>query len=132
MTEAAPQINLTPLIDVVLVLLIVFMVLTPRPEHDLAIQLSAAKRTQNPSEVAPTQIIVAVDGKNALRINDTPIKQSEYLDQLHNMLTGRRPSDQVVFVLASDATSYATLIQAIDVAKRAGATAVGFATDAKP
>jgi biopolymer transport protein ExbD len=127
--EAQAEINVTPLIDVVLVLLIIFMVMTPLVERDLSVQLSTEKRTQQPSEVAPTQVLVAVDGRGALHINQQPVSRSEYVERLRTLLSGRAPEDQVVFVVASDSTSYASLVEAIDRAKQAGAAMVGLATD---
>jgi biopolymer transport protein ExbD len=127
--EAQAEINVTPLIDVVLVLLIIFMVMTPLVERDLSVQLSTEKRTQQPSEVAPTQVLVAVDGRGALQINQQPVSRTEYVERLRTLLSGRAPEDQVVFVVASDTTSYASLVEAIDRAKQAGAAMVGLATD---
>jgi len=127
--DAQAEINVTPLIDVVLVLLIIFMVMTPLVERDLSVQLSTEKRTTKPSEIAPTQVLVAVDGAGALQINQQPVSRQEYVERLRTLLSGRAPEDQVVFVVASDGTSYASLVEAIDRAKQAGATMVGLATD---
>jgi biopolymer transport protein ExbD len=127
--DAQAEINVTPLIDVVLVLLIIFMVMTPLVERDLSVQLSTEKRAQQPSEVAPTQVLVAVDGAGALQINAQPVDRTEYVERLKKLLSGRAPEEQVVFVVASDDTNYASLVEAIDRAKQAGATLVGLATD---
>lgn len=127
--DAQAEINVTPLIDVVLVLLIIFMVMTPLVERDLSVVLSTEKRTQQKTEVAPTQVLVAVDGSGALQINQQPVDRAEYVERLRKLLSGRAPEDQVVFVVASDTTTYASLVEAIDRAKQAGATMVGLATD---
>ncbi|HEX5657802.1 MAG TPA: biopolymer transporter ExbD, partial [Polyangiales bacterium] len=119
----------TPLIDVVLVLLIIFMVMTPLQERDLGVQLSTEKRTENKSDVAPTQVLVAVDKSGAIKINSELVSRQEYVDRLKKLLAGRKPEDQVVFVVASDDTSYAALVETIDRAKQAGAQMVGLATD---
>jgi biopolymer transport protein ExbD len=129
--EAAAEINVTPLIDVVLVLLIIFMVMTPVVERDLAIQLSTEKRTDKPAEVAATQVLVSVEGNGGMRINAQPVAAEEYVNKLKDVLKGRAPEDQVVFVVAGDAANYGNLVEAIDRAKLAGATMVGLATDAQ-
>jgi biopolymer transport protein ExbD len=130
--DAQAEINVTPLIDVVLVLLIIFMVMTPLVERDLAVQLATEKRTQSPAEVEPRQVLVAVDGTGALQINSQPVSRAAYVEELEELLRGRTPEEQVVFVVASDATNYASLVEAIDRAKQAGATMVGLATDSPP
>lgn len=130
--QPAADINVTPLIDVVLVLLIIFMVLTPVVEKDLAVHLSSEKRTEKANEVAPTQVLVAVDGQGSLQINAQPVSGAEYVQRLKQLLAGRAPEDQIVFVMAGDGANYGNLVEAIDQAKQAGATMVGLATDRAP
>jgi biopolymer transport protein ExbD len=130
--DQSSEINVTPLIDVVLVLLIIFMVMTPLVERDLGVQLSTEKRTDKKSDVAPTQVLVAVDKAGAIKINQELVSRQEYVERLRKLLAGRKPEDQVVFVVASDDTSYAALVEAIDRAKQAGAQMVGLATDSTP
>jgi biopolymer transport protein ExbD len=125
--EARVEINVTPLIDVVLVLLIIVMVMTPLVEKDLAVHLSTEKRTQKAAEVAPTQVLVAVDGRGALQINSQPVEHAEYIDRLRQMLSGNASENNVVFVVASDDVTYPRLVEAIDSAKRAGASTIGLA-----
>ena len=125
-------INVTPLVDVVLVLLIIFMVMTPLVERDLGVQLSTEQRTESQDQIAPTQVLVSVDGTGTLQINAQPVARADYVAQLKKLLAGRSPDDQVVFVVAGDNANYASLVEAIDRAKQAGASAVGLAADAVP
>ncbi len=126
------EINVTPLIDVVLVLLITFMVLTPMVERELGVQLAAERHVQERSERTPSQVLVAVEGHGVLRINAQAIEPAQYVAHLRRLLGGRAPEDRVVFVVASDETDYASLVEAIERAKEAGAAAIGLATDAAP
>lgn len=119
---------MTPLIDVVLVLLIVFMVVTPPPVHDLPVHLSGSERTADPGAVAPTQVIVRVSGAGELQVNEKVVASTEYEAQLRGLLQDRQAADKVVFVMASDQLNYGVLVGTIEKAKRAGATAIGFAT----
>jgi biopolymer transport protein ExbD len=130
--EVEPQINVTPLIDVVLVLLIVFMVMTPLVEQELSVQLPVEKHTKDISQVAPGQVAIKVDAAGALEINSQPVSRSEYVEHVRRLIDLRSSEDQVIFIIASDATSYRSLIEAIDGAKRAGAPSVGFALDQVP
>jgi biopolymer transport protein ExbD len=130
--ELDASINVTPLVDVVLVLLIIFMVVTPLVERDLGVLLSTEQRTDNEAEVAPTQVLVSVDGTGAFQINAQPVAHAEYVAELRKLLAGRAPEDQVVFVVAGDSANYASLVEAIDRAKQAGAATVGLAADAVP
>jgi biopolymer transport protein ExbD len=127
-----PEINVTPLVDVVLVLLIIFMVMTPLVERDLSVYLSAEKRTEKAAEVAPTQVVVAVEGNGNLQINSKPVDPGSYVTKLRELLEGRSPEESVVFVVAGDSANYPSLVDAIDRAKQAGASTVGLAMDRQP
>jgi biopolymer transport protein ExbD len=123
------ELNVTPLIDVVLVLLIIFMVMTPLQERELGVQLATEKRVEKKADLAPTQVLVAVDESGAIKIDSELVSREEYVARLRELLAGRRPEDQVVFVIASDDTRIAALVEAVDRAKQAGARMVGLATD---
>jgi len=125
------QINVTPLIDVVLVLLIVFMVLTPIAEQNLTVQLASTQRAKVPPSVKPSQIVVELKG-DARLVNAVSVSRADYLGHLRMLLGGQVGEDRLVFVVASDEVPYLTLIDAIDSAKQAGATTVGLALGTEP
>jgi biopolymer transport protein ExbD len=126
-----PEINVTPLVDVVLVLLIIFMVVTPLEEQNVDVRLAQEQTTQERTQVAPQQVLVTVH-REALRINDQAVERSECLSSLRALLARNDPADRVVFVSASDATSYAELVEVIDAARAAGATEVGLVSEHAP
>jgi biopolymer transport protein ExbD len=130
--HAQGEINVTPLIDVVLVLLIIFMVVTPLAEKELSVFLPAEKRTVRPTDVAPTQLAVHLNDAGGLAINDRAVAPESYIEALRPLLAGRAPAQRVVFVIASDGASYPSLVEAIDGAKQAGALSVGLAIEGSP
>ena len=131
MTAQEPSINITPLIDVVLVLLIVFMVLTPRPQHELDVHLSAAEHTERQTDVDPEQVVVSLRA-NSLQVNDAEVDRSALEEHLRRLFADKPQADRVVFVLTADDVSYEAFVSAVDAAKLSGAQTVGFATDALP
>jgi biopolymer transport protein ExbD len=130
--HAQGEINVTPLIDVVLVLLIIFMVVTPLAEKQLSVFLPAEKRTARSADVAPTQLAVHVADGGGLAINDRAVPRTGYVAQLRALLEDRAPAQRVVFVIASDGVSYPKLVEVMDGAKQAGALTVGLAIEASP
>ena len=126
--HAQGEINVTPLIDVVLVLLIIFMVVTPVLEHQLAVSLPAQQRSSQPA-AASAQLAVQLDDAGSLAINAHPSSAASYVSELRALLSGRSPGERVVYVLASDGVSYPRLVQAMDGARQAGATRVGLAIE---
>ncbi len=127
--HANSELNVTPLIDVVLVLLIIFMVITPVVEHELAIALPTERRAR---EVAPTQLTVQLDDAGTLRLNERPVARGDYVAQLREVLAVRPVAQRVVFVRASDGVQFPYLVEVMDGAKLAGAVTVGLAIEDAP
>jgi biopolymer transport protein ExbD/biopolymer transport protein TolR len=128
---AAPpnsDINVTPLIDVVLVMLIIFMVVTPLLEKDLDVRVPQTEEVQTQDEVPPDQLVVRLGPEGDLRINYDQVSAEEYVDQLKKKLDRRRADDRIVFFVADDKANYGRLIAALDGAKQAGASVLGMMT----
>ncbi|HME90718.1 MAG TPA: biopolymer transporter ExbD [Myxococcaceae bacterium] len=123
------DINVTPLVDVVLVLLIIFMVLTPLLEKDINVAIPSTEQVEDMSEVPPDQLLVALDEKGNLFINTEKIEPGDYVNRLKRMLAAKAQGDRLVFFMAEDNANYARLIAALDGAKQAGAEILGMMTE---
>jgi biopolymer transport protein TolR len=127
-TRPNSDINITPLVDVVLVLLIIFMVVTPLLEKDIGVRVPATEQVEQHDEVPPDQLVVRIDAAGELTINDEKVPRAEYIDRLQTILSRKGPNDKLVFMVADDATNYGNLLTIIDGAKQAGAEVIGMAT----
>jgi biopolymer transport protein TolR len=126
---ANSDINVTPLVDVVLVLLIIFMVVTPLLEKDIPVRTPASEKVEEIQDVPLDQIIVYVNKDGDLRINADKVSAQDFSPTLKRILDPRPSADKVVFIVADDACNYAKLIRVLDGARLAGAEVLGFATD---
>jgi biopolymer transport protein ExbD/biopolymer transport protein TolR len=124
-------INVTPLVDVVLVLLIIFMVLTPLLEKSLDVRVPSSQTVQT-DEVPREQLVVAIDAAGVLRLNGQVTPWEGYIDVLRQQLSARAPDDRVVIVVPEDDASYRLLVRAFDGARQAGAQTLGMNTDVLP
>jgi biopolymer transport protein TolR len=126
------EINVTPLVDVVLVLLIIFMVVTPLLEKDIEVRVpeSVVEETLQP-DPNDTQIVVRVAESGDYSINTEKIAPADYVTRLTKMLNAKKKDERVVFFVADDKASYGTLVAALDGAKAAGAKVLGFAPEAE-
>jgi biopolymer transport protein ExbD len=127
------DINVTPLVDVVLVLLIIFMVVTPLLEKDIEVRIPETEQVQQ-EEMPPdnTQLVVKVDAQGNYAINTEPISPDAYVEKLKRMLAAKSKEDRVVFFVADDQANYGKLVAAFDGAKQAGAFVLGMATEDIP
>jgi biopolymer transport protein TolR len=120
------DINVTPLIDVVLVLLIIFMVLTPSMlKHvRVAVPNKAADNTSSPAEDVP--IVVEYTAKREMTINTEPVT----LDTLAAKLAERLRADpqKVIFFKAEDSAPYGEVVRLMDIARGAGARTLAIVT----
>jgi biopolymer transport protein TolR len=122
------DINITPLVDVVLVLLIIFMVVTPLLEKDIGVRVPATEQVEERTEVPPDQLVVHIDAAGEITINNEKVPRAEYVDRLHGILSRKAANDKLVFMVAEEATNYGNLLKVIDGAKQAGADTIGMAT----
>jgi len=128
--EPQSNINITPLVDVVLVMLIIFMVVTPLLEKDIGVRMPQTEEVQNFDEVPPDQLVVKIDEKGDLLINSTKVSDDEFVDKLGAILQRKKKAeDKVVFVVADEASMYGRLVTVLDKSKQAGAEVLGMATE---
>ena len=122
------DINVTPLVDVVLVMLIIFMVVTPLLEKDIEVRVPATEQVEVQKEVPKDQLVVRLSAEGELKINTESVAPDKYVERLKAILAPRASADKVVFVVADDKTNYARLVTVLDGAKQAGAQTLGMMT----
>jgi biopolymer transport protein TolR len=115
------DINVTPLIDVLLVLLIIFLVVAPVAPR--ALDASLPKPDPEPTNPPPPGIVLEVRG-DTFGLNGTPVwDASDLADRLRAAF--ERRGDRTLFVRAAGEVSYRRVIEALDVARGAGADRIG-------
>jgi biopolymer transport protein TolR len=126
------EINVTPLVDVVLVLLIIFMVVTPLLEKDFTVRIPATEQVETTSDVPPDQIVVRVESSGVFKINGEVTPPEEYVRALKQRLEPKAPIDRVVFVTPEDEAAYKKLVEALEGARLAGAETLGMTAEPPP
>ena len=125
------DINVTPLVDVVLVLLIIFMVVTPLAQADLPVEIPRTS-TEGPEIRGEPQVVVRLDASGQLRIDDVPVATEDHASRLREVLGRQPPGKRRLFFQAEDAVNYAVLVSALDTARGAGAESLEVVTDELP
>ncbi|SAK83991.1 biopolymer transport protein ExbD/TolR [Caballeronia hypogeia] len=125
-TNGAPmaEINMTPLIDVMLVLLVIFIITAPLFTH--AIRLDLPKVTSQPARETPQTITLSIDDAGKLFWNDAPVSFEQMRTRFADAAKGEQKPE--LHLRASSATRYDVIAQVMGVAQQAGLERIGFVT----
>jgi biopolymer transport protein TolR len=118
---AIGEINVTPLVDVVLVLLLVFMVTAPMMSRGIDVSLPVANQPQTEPE---ERITVSIKADGRVYVADRPVAMVLLEDTLRGMMEGR--TSKVAYLRGDEHLQYRKIIEVVDTMKHAGVEQIGF------
>ena len=123
------DINVTPMIDVLLVLLIIFMLVVPMSRKAIDLQLPDPTEQQS-SATPPPQIVLEVLPGNKFAVNKEPLTKANLASRLKEIYDGR--PEKIIFVKGDPKVKYSDVIFAMDVARGAGVKVIGVSPKDQP
>ncbi len=117
------DINITPLVDVVLVLLIIFMVTAPILQSGIEV---AIPHTKTVKQITEERLVITIDREQRVFLNNDPININQIGPQLHQKI--RDPEGQSIFIRADENVPFGAFATVMDAVKQSGITNVSIVT----
>jgi biopolymer transport protein TolR len=117
------EINITPLVDVVLVLLVIFMITAPVLQSGIEV---AVPKTRTVREITEQRLVLTIDRDSGLFLGDTPVNIHDLPQKLHQGNTD--PSKQVIYLRADERVPFGAFASVMDAVKQAGITNISIVT----
>jgi biopolymer transport protein TolR len=122
------DINVTPLVDVMLVLLIIMMIVAPLLQKGADVKLPVAAYSADKPETQG-QTVVAVDSQGRFFVNGVPVREGELRQRVEDILDGK--TERIILIKADEEAQYGAVMAAMDELRAAGIEDMGLITDPK-
>ncbi len=131
--EYNSDINVTPMVDVMLVLLIIFMIVTPLLQQGVTVNIP--KDMNTPEEDAnitkDTSVVIAIPDDNNFYVGKDPYPITELGGKVQTLMRDKAPDDRIVYIKSGVDVNYGTVVQAIDTIRKQDIDKIGLVADKK-
>ena len=122
------QINVTPLVDVMLVLLIIMMLVAPMLEQGVSVKLPKAANA-SPKPQSQDQTIIAIGANRAMYVNAKPVPEAELATRINELFENKPAGERIVVIRADEEVEYGAVMAAMDQLRIAGVEDIGLITE---
>ena len=131
--EYNSEINVTPMVDVMLVLLIIFMIVTPLLQQGVTVNLP--KDMNAPEEdsdiTKDTSVVISIPDNNNFYVGKDPFPLTALGEKIQGMMKDKAPDKRIVYIKSGVDVNYGTVVQAIDIIRKQDIDKIGLVADKK-
>jgi biopolymer transport protein TolR len=131
--EYNSEINVTPMVDVMLVLLIIFMIVTPLLQQGVSVNIPRDMRTpEEDAEITKdTSVVISIPNNSDFYVGKDPLPLSELGEKIKSMMKDKEPAKRIVYIKSGVEVDYGTVVQAIDTIRKQEIDKIGLVADRK-
>ena len=132
-SEYNSEINVTPMVDVMLVLLIIFMIVTPLLQQGVTVNIPKELNTpEEDSEITKdTSVVISIPDNNNFYIGKDPFPLTALGEKIQTMMKDKSPDKRIVYIKSGIDVDYGTVVQAIDTIRKQDIDKIGLVADKK-
>ena len=127
------DINVTPMVDVMLVLLIIFMVVTPFLQQGVSVALPRDMKNpdEDPQIIKESAVVIAITEDGKLYIQKDPIEKIDLKARIDSKMADKLPEERIVYIRSDVNASYGTVVDVINTIRESGIDQIGLVADKK-
>ena len=127
------EINVTPMVDIMLVLLIIFMVITPFLQQGVSVALP--RDMKNPDEdkaiIRESSVVVAITSDGKLYLGKKPIEKPDLKAEIDKKMEGKAADERIVYIRSDIGADYGKVVDTINTIRESGIDQIGLVADKK-
>jgi biopolymer transport protein ExbD/biopolymer transport protein TolR len=132
-SEYNSEINVTPMVDVMLVLLIIFMIVTPLLQQGVSVNLPREMNSpdEDPDIAKDTSVVIAIPDESSFYIGKNPYPLEELGEKVKNLMANKGEEKKIVYIKSGVEVPYGTVVKAVEKIREQGIEKIGLVADKK-
>jgi biopolymer transport protein TolR len=129
-SEYNSDINVTPMVDIMLVLLIIFMVVTPLLQQGVSVTLPKGNTPDEDTEITKeSSVVMAIPNDDEFYIGKDRFSKEVLGEKINKLMEGKTPDKRIVYIKSSVGVSYGTVVEAINIIRKQDVDKIGLVAD---
>lgn len=129
-SEYNSEINVTPMVDIMLVLLIIFMVVTPLLQQGVSVTLPKGNTPDEDTEITKeSSVVMAIPNDDEFYIGKDRFAKEVLGEKINKLMEGKTPDKRIVYIKSSVGVNYGTVVEAINIIRKQDVDKIGLVAD---